>query len=433
MATEGILIFDVGKTNKKLLIFDRQYNVLEEQSIHLAETADEDGFPCEDVALLTLWVKETFNKTISRTDIAIKAVNFSGYGASFVCVDETLNPVTALSNYLKPYPVRLLETFFEKYDGKDSFSKVCASPPLGSLNSGLQLYRMRQESPETFAKIRWALHLPQYLSSILTGKAYSEMTSIGCHTALWDFTNQAYHRWVSKEKIDSVLPPILPGMDVALVKINNRKIPVGVGLHDSSAALIPYLATFKEPFVLLSTGTWNISLNPFNATPLTAAELDQDCLCYLSFEGKPVKASRLFAGHDHDLKVKALAKQFRVNETFFVNLNFAQTGNLNSNESAAIAYLDFMKALVKKQVTSLALVLGPENIHRIFVDGGFSKNPIFMQLLAQSFPSIKVYAASVPQASGLGAAIAIHDRWNPNPLPDHLIELKQIDTNTGKR
>ena len=39
-------------------------------------------------------------------------------------------------------------------------------------------------------------------------------------------------------------------------------IAVGAGLHDSSAALIPYLSAFREPFILLSPGTWCISLNP---------------------------------------------------------------------------------------------------------------------------------------------------------------------------
>ena len=50
---------------------------------------------------------------------------------------------------------------------------------------------------------------------------------------------------------------------------------VGIGLHDSSAALIPYLVNFSMPFVLISTGTWCISMNPFSKTALTAEELQQ--------------------------------------------------------------------------------------------------------------------------------------------------------------
>jgi L-fuculokinase len=47
-----------------------------------------------------------------------------------------------------------------------------------------------------------------------------------------------------------------------------------------------------------------------------------------------------------------------------------------------------------------------------------------MYLLAESFPGMEVYAASVPQASALGAALAIHSHWNKLSLPADLIELK---------
>ena len=42
------------------------------------------------------------------------------------------------------------------------FARKTASPLLGSLNSGLQLYRLKKEQPEVFQKIHHALHLPQY-------------------------------------------------------------------------------------------------------------------------------------------------------------------------------------------------------------------------------------------------------------------------------
>ncbi|HEY1193816.1 MAG TPA: carbohydrate kinase, partial [Flavobacterium sp.] len=59
-----------------------------------------------------------------------------------------------------------------------------------------------------------------------------------------------------------------------------------------------------------------------------------------------------------------------------------------------------------------------------FVDGGFSKNSIYMNLLAEAFPDVEVYAASMAQASALGAALAIHQNWNPKPIQNDLIDLK---------
>ena len=51
--------------------------------------------------------------------------------------------------------------------------------------------------------------------------------------------------------------------------------------------------SFKEPFVLLSTGTWCISLNPFNQAALTVDELTNDVL-YIQYEGKQVKRQGYF-------------------------------------------------------------------------------------------------------------------------------------------
>lgn len=47
-----------------------------------------------------------------------------------------------------------------------------------------------------------------------------------------------------------------------------------------------------------------------------------------------------------------------------------------------------------------------------------------MNLLAEAFPEMEVYAASMAQASALGAALAIHKNWNPKPIPNDLIDLK---------
>jgi sugar (pentulose or hexulose) kinase len=78
-----------------------------------------------------------------------------------------------------------------------------------------------------------------------------------------------------------------------------------------------------------------------------------------------------------------------------------------------------------QQVLSTGLVLHDSNVKKIFVDGGFSNNPIYANLLAMAFPGAQVYAASISQASALGAALAIHHYWNKQPAPSHLIRLKQ--------
>ena len=286
-----IAIFDVGKTNKKLFLFDQEYKMVYEETTQLEEIKDEDDFACEDVEVLTSWLKNSFKKILKDDRFEIKAVNFSGYGASLVFLDQQLKVIPPLYSYLKPYPPLLRERFYNTYGSESLVAKKTASPVLGNLNSGMQLYRLKYEKPEVFAKIKYALHLPQYLSFVISGAVGSDITSIGCHTNLWDFQNNQYHPWVNKEGIETKLAPIMSSD--AIAEYINGNLPVGIGLHDSSAALIPYLILFKERFLLLSTGTWCITFNPFNNKPLTDFELQQDCLCNLSYKGEPVKSSRL--------------------------------------------------------------------------------------------------------------------------------------------
>lgn len=445
-----IAIFDIGKTNKKLLLFDEQYQLVYEEGKQLEEIADEDGFACEDIMALTEWVKNSFDKLLNGKQFDIKAVNFSAYGASFVYLDDELNVIAPLYNYLKPYSSELQKKFYNDYGGESIIARQTASPVLGNLNSGLQLYRLKYEKPEVFKKIKWALHLPQYFSHVLSLAINSDITSIGCHTNLWDFQYNKYHHWVYQEKMTEKLPAVLNCNKIA--GYSSSQIPIGAGLHDSSAALIPYLASFNKPFVLLSTGTWCISLNPFNQAQLTNNELNQDCLCYLSYEGKPVKASRLFAGYEHEQQVKRLSLYFNKPYDYFTTVPFDidiikklkpekekahhinmkpmigqsmfADRNLANFRNYEEAYHQLMADIIKQQVNSTNLVLKGTDAKKIFVDGGFSKNEIYMNLLAEAFPTIEVYAASIAQASALGAALAIHKHWNIKPLPSGIIELK---------
>jgi glycerol kinase len=98
--------------------------------------------------------------------------------------------------------------------------------------------------------------------------------------------------------------------------------------------------------------------------------------------------------------------------------------NLDEFVTYEEAYHQLIADIVSQQIKSTNLVLKGTGVKKIFVDGGFSKNAIYMHLLAKAFSSIEVYAASVPQASALGAALAIHQHWNLHPLPTHIIDLK---------
>lgn len=452
-----IAILDVGKTNKKLFLLNEAYTIVYERSFLFAETIDEDGFPCEDLDNLISFVTESVHDVLQLDEFDIKAINFSTYGASLVYVNEEGKAIAPLYNYLKDYPAALSKQFYETYGGEDSFSGETASPVLGSLNAGMQLYRFKYEQPGLFAKMKYAFHLPQYISYLLTAKANSDITSIGCHTGLWNFKKNDYHHWVNKEAVLDKLPAIIPSSSVHQTAIEGKEYKVGVGLHDSSAALIPYIVSCKEPFVLISTGTWCITLNPFNHIPLTAEELKNDCLCYMQYKGLPVKAARLFAGKEHEEQVKRIAAHFDVPVNFYQSVQFDpsiiaavknipveidtagstknglqqssfENRNIHHFASAAIAYHQLMIDIIDMQFISSNRVIKGTDVKKIFVDGGFAKNKLYMHLLADAFPGLAVFAASMVQGTAVGTALSIHEHWNTQAIDDNLIALERYST-----
>jgi sugar (pentulose or hexulose) kinase len=449
-----IAIFDIGKTNKKLFLLDEQYRVVFERTAKFTEITDEDGDPCDSIQSIRHSATETLGELLKEGNYDIKAVNFATYGASFVYIDAYGKVLTPLYNYLKTYPEALKAKFYGDYGGGDKLSLETASPVLGSLNSGLQLYRLKYEQPEVFKKLRYALHLPQYMSYVFGNFACSDLTSVGCHTHLWDFTKNDYHEWVHTERLMGVLPHLYPSDKVVSADFRGYTLKVGTGLHDSSSALIPYLGTLKEPFALISTGTWCITLNPFNEQPLSSDELQRDCLCYLSFKGSAVKASRLFAGYEHEVQTKRLATHFNLPELHYRHVGFEEgcyrdllqqnnhegnmadipgllgkfgTRSLSDYATYEKAYHQLIFDLVKAQAASSLLVLHHTTVKKLYVDGGFGNNPLFMQMLADALTGFEVFASSVPQATALGAAMAIHRHWNTETVPPGLIITKKYE------
>ena len=431
------LIFDIGKTTKKVLIFDIFFHVLEEQTTTFPEIADDDDFPSEDLARVSDWVLEIFRQYCDHPLYDVTQWNFSSYGASLVHLDQAGKRIDPFYNYLKPYPARYREQFDSLYGPEKNVSAVTASPFLGMLNSGLQLFWLKHEKPNHFSRIHTSLHLPQYFTYLLTGKTFTDITSVGCHTMLWDFQQQAYHQWVNREEIAKLFPPIQRADHTFISSFQNRPMKAGVGVHDSSAALMPYLATQQEPFLLLSTGTWNICFNPFNNEPLTAKELSADCLCFLTFEGKPVKACRIFLGHEHEIQAEALCRFFNVPSDYYKSVTFNEhiyqrlntlpedtkaffpmgmegTGPLPEKQSLQTNFSDFIdfeeayhqlvRYLVKWQMLSIQLIDPEKKVNQVIVVGGFTKSPLFLEMLKRDKLRRKILISDHPRASALGAA-----------------------------
>ena len=446
------LIFDIGKTNKKLLLFDDRYEVVHQTYTTFAEVGDDDGYLGEDLSALTAWIKDSIQQLAADEQYLIRGINISAYGASIVNIDTQGELATPFYNYTKPLPDDFYDHFFHRFGDRDHFALSIASPVSGMLNSGLQLFYLQQYKPKMASRIKYSLHFPQYLSSLITGKRVSDYTSLGCHTGLWDFQQMNYHRWVEQCGLAGQMAPIVRTNQQYYATIGNQRLKVGVGVHDSSAALLPYMPLSAEPFILLSTGTWSVSLNPFNSEPLTAHELANGCLCYMNPNGRRIKASRVFLGKEIEYQVDRLASHFGVDPELFRSLKFDPTlqvvrhhkmlrfryrfidpelfGYENSKEddlerfpSFEQAYHHLMDELTDIQVASLRSCLGHTPIPRIYIDGGFSSNDHFTQLLANKLPEFQIMSSSLAIGSSLGAALLLKEE----PAIGHQVPVECIE------
>lgn len=435
MKKKVIAIFDIGKTNKKFLLFDTDLNIVLQEEAVFAEISDEDDYPCDDVVKLIAWVRSSIERVVLDKVYKITALNFTTYGASLVYLNEEGRRITQLYNYLKPMPANTLNGFYENYGGKKEFSRKTASPALDMLNSGLQIYWLKKENPEIWKQVKHILHLPQFLCYIFTGEIVSEYPSIGCHTAMWDFDTMSYHAWLSTEGIS--LPQPIDNNTLFPAKIGKNIIPTGIGVHDSSASLVPYLKSMEgHKFMLISTGTWAINMNPFNHEPLTSEELIQDCLCYLSVDKQQVKSSRLFLGYIHDINTQKLGEIYQVdpNKIYTLKVNDKLLAKLvNKNEKIFFphdntikhladysrisefpdyseAYHQFMLEICQMEANAIKLVYDLRNsTESIYITGGFVKNELFCTLIATLLPDKKVFKAELYNASALGAAMLVND------------------------
>lgn len=443
-----IAVFDIGRTHKKFLLFDQHYGVVEESAVKWPDIQDQEGYPCEDMPAIAAWMREQVTGALAR-GADIRALNFSAHGASLVHLNASGEQVMPMYDYMRPLPEEVTGSFYALFGGRAAFSRATGSPALDMLNSGIQLYWLKQRYPELLSTLDVSLHLPQYGNYLFSGKKHADITSIGCHTGLWDFARGAYHDWLQGEGVAHLVVPAEPVSAYDEVEIDGRVIPTGIGLHDSSAALLPFVYTAEKPFLLLSSGTWNITLHPFFTGILEDRDYERDCLYYLLDPTRKVAASRLFLGHEYQHQLRKLEDYFHKEKGYYLQVEpdadlfdrvlacqspeavfypetMAGTGpypllkkppvDLTQFANFEEAYHKLMLDLTYLQKVSVELLSTHSPVDRLYISGGFVQSQVFMELLGAFLPGWELFIAENKRASALGAAVAMHDVWQSSPL-----------------
>ena len=57
MKDRVIAVFDIGKTNKKIILFNCKMKVVHEEEHKFSQITDDDGFECDDIERIEEWIK----------------------------------------------------------------------------------------------------------------------------------------------------------------------------------------------------------------------------------------------------------------------------------------------------------------------------------------------------------------------------------------
>ncbi len=432
MVQEVTVVFDIGRKYKKYFLFDKQTRLIHSYQEILPLILDEDGFPCDDINLISDWVIHQWQQLRNNPEYRITGLNATAYGAAMVHLDQENKPLTPLYSPFKAFPPAITQRFYDQYGEPEKLALQTGSPAMGMLNSGLQMFKIKYMQPALFRKIKLSMHLPQYIIYLITGRSASEYTTLGSHSMLWNYEMMDYHDWIRKEGFDKLMPPVLAANSF-IHREGKDNILSGFGLHSACSALIPYRKSERNPFILISAGTWFVNFNLFNTRTLTTGQLNKDCQHYMTPEGSGVKASRVYLGGEHDYQTKRIAQYFKLKDDFYKSVTYNadilqhpapdfipslinKTGcepfknrsewMVSAFANAACAYHHLLDGLSDLLIGSLDMIQAKE-IPLIYMDGGFSSNEIFCNILAEKLDGQTLSIPDSSYATALGAAIHI--------------------------
>ena len=311
--TDTIAVFDVGKTNKKIMIFDGSLRLLDRRYRHF-ESRVVDGIELEPMEEVREWLFATLRELSEKYTITSLAV--TTHGASVVTLDDNGNPACPVVSYTHTPEESFHDRFYAAVGSRTELQRQTATAEIKPLvNPGKLLFFTRETWPEKFQNVSRVVFLPQYFGYLLTGNIAADYTYVGCHSYLWDFTRWDWSDVADELGIRTALPTEPTRSWTTIGTVSDRvaeqtglgtDVPVTAGIHDSNASLLPYLLKKRgEDFLLNSTGTWCVAMNPGPrgegmAAEFTEEEIGKTVFFNISAFGTPVKTSILMGGQEFE-------------------------------------------------------------------------------------------------------------------------------------
>jgi len=416
-----VAVIDVGKTNVKVIVVNAAGETLAQRTV-LNEVERTGPYPHFDVQAIFEWVVTgltTFAKeypidTIIPVTHGATGVLWDGEGLALPVLDYEFEGLTEIdSEYLL---------------AASDFRNTCSPKLPNGLNFGKQLFWLKRRFPEKFARATQILMYPQYFALQLTGQLHSEVTSLGCHTDLWEPEQKCFSKFCVNEGFASKFPALRSAYASAgalLPQMVRRtgldpNVRVLTGIHDSNASYFAYAAPrqAQAQFAVVSTGTWVVCMA--KGVGLAGLREELDMLANVDAFGDPVASARFMGGREYEvlagsdglLAQPTLLDLEHVLETALPLPCFSSQGGPFRESKGQIIGQAPQTPTGRAALAALYAALMTDHCLRslrvagdVIVDGPFAKNPLFASVLAGLRPTQSVFFADAAAAgTARGAA-----------------------------
>ena len=412
-----IAVIDIGKTNAKLALVEA--GSLREIAVETRPNRVLPGPPWPHFDLEGHWDFLLQHLAAFHAAHGVDAISITTHGASAVLLDAGGDLACPMLDYEHPGP----DDLAAEYDALRPPFADTGSPrlPMG-LNLGAQLHWMLETTPGLRDRVAQVLTYPQYWGWRLTGVAATDVTSLGCHTDLWNPWQGGFSALVDRLGLAGKIAPARRSGDVLgrlrpdlMAQTGLPAVPVTCGIHDSNASLYPHVLGRAAPFAVVSTGTWVVCMAVGGrAVPLDAA---RDVLVNVNALGAPVPSARFMGGREYELirqgsDAQPVAEDVaQVLRSGLMILPAVEPGSgpfpgrvmrwtaAPATEGQRIAALSLYLALMTETCLGLIGAEGPA-----IIEGPFARNGTYLAMLASLRPG-GVETASSATGTAAGAAL----------------------------
>jgi sugar (pentulose or hexulose) kinase len=291
-------VIDIGKTHSRLVLLDADGTVVDQRSRRSGTVEAAGGWRALDTGATEAWLFDQL-AALGAGRRRLRRLVVTTHGAA----------VAALAGERLALPVPDYE--FEGFDERpaatlaqlDPFEETLSPVLARGLNLGLQLDWLSRHEARALARADCLLPYPQYWAWRLCGVAASEVSSLGCHTLLWNPGARDWSSWARRRGWARRFAPLRSAWDVlgSLRPELARRLGLAhdlvihAGVHDSNACLARWLRHWPR-MTLASTGTWVVVMAPGSRRPPRGAQADE--LGNVSVRNEVVPTARFMGGRE---------------------------------------------------------------------------------------------------------------------------------------